>query len=530
MRSTVTRVRSRCGIHNRRGGRRVRTLAIALVGTALTISAAGPTFAVAGDPGGSFVDDDGNIHEGSIEAIAAVGITRGCNPPANDRYCPDGAVTRGQMAAFLTRALGLPPTGVDAFDDDDASPFEDDINRLAAAGITRGCDPPTNDRFCPGANVTRGQMAAFLVRAYGYVSGAGQDRFIDDDGSVFEADIDRLATAGVTRGCNPPSNDRYCAGNDVRRDEMATFLARAEMLTPDPPPARCPVLPADNIWNQRVDTLPVDPRSNQYIATIGSSTTLHPDFGSGEWPPGSGSPIGIPVAEVAGGQTPVTVTYTGYGDESDPGPFPIPADAPIEGGPTGTGDRHVIVVDLSACVLYELFNASPEADGSWRASSGARYDLTSNQLRPDGWTSGDAAGLPIYPGLLRYEEVAAGRITHAIRFTAPQTRNTHVWPARHHASSLSGPGYPPMGQRFRLKAGYDVSGYSPQIQAILGAFKEYGLILADNGSPWYVSGAPDPRWDNDILRELRNIPGSAFEAVDVSSLMVDPDSGQVRGG
>ncbi len=530
MRSTGTRIQSRRGLHRQRDGFRVRIVTITLVGAVLTLSAAGATFAASGDPGGSFVDDDGNVHEGNIEAIAAVGITRGCNPPVNDHYCPDSAVTRGQMAAFLVRALELPRAGIDAFDDDEVSQFEDDINRLAAAGITRGCDPPTNVRFCPDANVTRGQMAAFLVRAYGYVSGAGQDRFVDDDGSVFEDDIDRLAAAGITRGCNPPSNDRYCAGNNVRRDEMATFLARAEGLTSQRPSVRCAVLPADNIWNRRVDTLPLDPRSSQYVATIGSNAALHPDFGSGEWPPGSGSPIGIPFTEVTANEPAVTITYTAYGDESDPGPFPIPADAPIEGGSGGTGDRHVIVVDRSACVLYELFDASPVADGSWRASSGARYDLTSNQLRPNGWTSADAAGLPIYPGLLRYEEVAAGRITHAIRFTAPQTRNTHVWPARHHASSLSGPEYPPMGQRFRLGAGFDISGYSPQIQVILQAFKEYGLVLADNGAPWYISGAPSPDWNNDVLRELKTVPGSAFEAVDVSSLMFDPDSGRARSG
>ena len=509
--------------------KRAGRFAVALLVAASTLAATGAAVAAA-DPGGSFVDDDGNIHEGNIEAIAAVGITRGCNPPENNRYCPNSAVTRGQMAAFLTRTLGLPPTTIDAFVDDDSSPFEADIDQLAAAGITKGCNPPANDRFCPGAKVTRGQMAAFLVRAYGYVSGAGENRFVDDDGSVFEANIDRLAAAGITKGCNPPANDRFCADNDVRRDEMATFLARAEGLTPDTPPARCSILPADSIWNRRIDSLPLDGRSDRYISTIGSSATIHPDFGSGEWPPGSGSPIGIPYIEVPADQAPVTITYTSYGDESDPGPFPIPPDAPIEGGPGGSGDRHVIVVDSMACMLYELFNAFPQADGSWRASSGARYDLSSNELRPDGWTSADAAGLPIYPGLVRYDEVASGRITHAIRFTAPQTRNAYVWPARHDASSLAGIEYPPMGQRFRLEAGYDISKYSPEIQVILTAFKEYGLILADNGASWYVSGAPDPRWDNDVLRELRDVPGSAFEAVDVSSLMVDPDSGRTPGG
>jgi hypothetical protein len=189
----------------------------------------------------------------------------------------------------------------------------------------------------------------------------------------------------------------------------------------------------------------------------------------------------------------------------------------------------VLILDQADCTLYELFNASPQSNGSWTAGSGAEYDLLSNALRPDGWTSADAAGLPIYPGLVLYEEVASGTIKHAIRFTASDTRNTHVWPARHHASSLTGVNYPPMGQRFRLKASYDISAYSEHIQVILRAFKEYGLILADNGSPWYISGAPDPRWNNDILHEWDDIPGSAFEAVDVSALMIDPNSGRADG-
>jgi hypothetical protein len=178
-------------------------------------------------------------------------------------------------------------------------------------------------------------------------------------------------------------------------------------------------------------------------------------------------------------------------------------------------------------MLYELYSAYPQSDGSWNARSGAEYDLTSNELRPDGWTSADAAGLPIFPGLVTYDEVASGHIDHAIRFTADETRNTYVWPARHFASSLTGSQYPPMGQRFRLRAHYDISEYPAELQVILTAMKEYGLILADNGSSWFISGAPDPRWDNDMLHAWDDIPGSAFEAVDVSSLMVDPDSGRV---
>lgn len=288
----------------------------------------------------------------------------------------------------------------------------------------------------------------------------------------------------------------------------------------------CSVFPDGNIWNTPVDNLPVAANSTVYIETIGAQATLHPDFGAGEWPPGSGSPIGIPFVEVSGDQPAVPIHFTAYGDESDPGPYPVPPDAPIEGGPDGDGDRHVLVLDRINCRLYELFYAWPRANGSWEASSGAIFDLTSHALRPEGWTSADAAGLPILPGLVRYDEVAGGEIDHALRFTAPQTRAAHVWPARHHASELTANRYPPMGQRFRLRADYHISGFSPPVQVILRALQRYGLILADNGSPWYLSGAPDERWNDEMLHELGQVPGSAFEAVDVSSLMADPDSGR----
>ncbi|MCI0544539.1 MAG: hypothetical protein L0Z49_08880 [Actinobacteria bacterium] len=292
------------------------------------------------------------------------------------------------------------------------------------------------------------------------------------------------------------------------------------------PGSSCPVLPADNIWNTPVDDLPVHPLSGQYVSRIGSGASMHADFGSGVWPLGSDSPIGIPYVTVGASQPDVAIQFTSWPGESDPGPYPVPADAPVEGGPSASGDRHVIVVDTADCVLYELFYAFPNGDGTWRAANGARHDLDSNALRPAGWTSADAAGLPIYPGLVRYEEVASGVIRHAIRFTAPQTKSAYVWPARHEASSITDPSYPPMGQRFRLKASFDISGFSWQTQVILQAMKIYGIILADNGSPWYISGAPDPRWDNDVLHELHQVEGSDFEAVDVSTLVVDPDSGQ----
>ena len=284
----------------------------------------------------------------------------------------------------------------------------------------------------------------------------------------------------------------------------------------------CPVLPENNIWNTPVADLPLDPNSSTFINTIGATRGLHPDFGSGTW---NGGPIGIPYNVVDGSQPEVDVSFD-YSDESDPGPYPIPPNALIEGGSQSAGDRHVLVLDRGNCILYELFSAFPQQDGSWQAGSGAYFDLNSNALRPSGWTSADAAGLPILPGLVRYDEVAAGKIMHALRFTTPDTRSNYVWPARHQASNLTGAQFPSMGQRFRLKATFDISRFSAPVQVILQAMKTYGLILADNGSAWYISGAPDPRWDNDMLvSELAQVKGSDFEAVDVSSLMTDPDSG-----
>jgi len=306
----------------------------------------------------------------------------------------------------------------------------------------------------------------------------------------------------------------------------ATGKAMAGSPTPDwiggrPPIIEgCAVFPADNIWNVPVDALPVSPRSAAYIASIGADVGLHADFGSGTW---EGGPIGIPYCTVPGTQALVPVSFY-YADESDPGPYPIPPDAPVEGGEGSTGDRHVLVLDRDHCKLYELYDAHKQPDGNWQAGSGAIYDLRSNALRPAGWTSADAAGLPMLPGLARYEEVQAGGIRHAIRFTVRRTQRLYVWPARHYASSSTDPNLPPMGQRFRLRADFDVSGYPTEVRVILTAMKKYGIILADNGSNWFISGVPDERWDNEALSTLRSIHGRDFEAVDCSSLMLDPDS------
>ena len=282
----------------------------------------------------------------------------------------------------------------------------------------------------------------------------------------------------------------------------------------------CSMFPPANIWNTAIDTAPLDVNSDAYVATIGSAGHVHPDFGTVY----NGAPNGIPYVLVPGGQPSVAITFQ-YNSESDPGPYPIPPDAPIEGGPSSNGDRHVLIVDTGHCKLYEIYNARPQADGTWHGGSGAVWDLNSNALRPSTWTSADAAGLPILPGLVRYDEVAGGEIAHALRFTAPQTRNTFVWPGRHQASSLTDVQYPPMGQRFRLKAAFDISSYSAAMKVILRALKKYGMLLADNGSSWFISGAPDPRWDDNDLHTLQQISGDSFEAVDETALQVGANSG-----
>jgi hypothetical protein len=275
------------------------------------------------------------------------------------------------------------------------------------------------------------------------------------------------------------------------------------------------IFPADNAWNQDISSSAVDPNSSQIIANF-SSAKLKADFGSGLW---DNAPIGIPYTVICGSQPKVKVTFRAnstdgdYGNESDPGPYPIPSNAPIEGN--GQGDSHVIVVDKDNKILYELYNASLN-NGQWEASSGAIFDLSSDKLRPDGWTSADAAGLPIFPGLVRYEEVLKGTIDHAIRFTlqSPNVKsNAYISPARHGVSTSGGQYALPFGAKLRLKANFDISGYSANLKIILTAMKKYGLILADIGSNMYISGAPDERWDNDDLQKLGGIAASNFEVI-----------------
>ena len=283
---------------------------------------------------------------------------------------------------------------------------------------------------------------------------------------------------------------------------------------PLPGARKCKVFPRNNAWNQRVDKLPVARNSGTLIASIGLNRPVHPDFGTVY----NGAPNGIPYKVVSKHARRVSVSFD-YASESDKRRYPLPRHVPIEGGPHSTGDRHVIVVDRSSCRDYELFAAYPIGNGSrWHAGSGAIFNLRSNHLRPAGWTSADAAGLPILPGLARYDEVAHGVIDHALRFTAERTRRAYVYPARHFASSSNDPSLPPMGLRVRLKASVNISRLPYQARVVATALKRYGMLLADNGSPWYISGAPNRHWKDDALHQLDTLSGRDFEVVDTSSL------------
>jgi hypothetical protein len=298
------------------------------------------------------------------------------------------------------------------------------------------------------------------------------------------------------------------------------FALAATGINAAPPEfAGCPVFPPNNIWNTPIDSMPVSPSSAKHIATVGASKPIHPDFGEN-------LTTGIPVNILGDDTKKIKIPFQ-YADESEPGPYPVPAAVKVEGGPGATGDRHVLIVDPKECLLYELFEMIPQP-GGWKAGSGSIFKLRSNELRPEGWTSGDAAGLPIFPGLVRYDEVKAGEIAHAIRFTVVRSKKEHVWPARHDASSHTEAEYMPMGARLRLKANVDISHFSEANQVILRALKKYGMILADNGSDWYLSGVSDSRWSDSDLHHLKTLTGADFEEVDTRPLRVSENSGEAK--
>jgi hypothetical protein len=305
----------------------------------------------------------------------------------------------------------------------------------------------------------------------------------------------------------------------------AAAPAAARLPDPEKPIAgtKCSEFPADNWWHADVSHLPVHARSAAWLSHMSTDVDLHPDFGPSY---GDGPNYGIPITVVGKKHKRVKVSFE-YSSESDHVRYPLGRDTKIEGGRGSDGDRHAIIVDKAKCKLYETF-ATSSSNGRWHAGSGAVWSLRKNKLRPDGWTSADAAGLPILAGLLRWNEVKKNRIDHAIRFTVPETSQSHLWPARHDAGSTSSPDYPPMGARFRLAASYDASGLSAYAQNVVAAMKTYGLVLADNGSAWYFQGEQNSAWPDRLIEDLKTIPASAFVAVDTSALMVSPNSAQVR--
>ena len=399
-----------------------------------------------------------------------------------------GGAQANQVAQFdlATRTLTLPELRIGP------AKAKNVVVRLVEFGMVRASDPAVGQyiEYLP-SNVIR--LPALMVGAVQYQS-------VSLTGSAFELvsfeQVAEVARYGDLRG--------------------AALGVGASLNGAQP-------FPADNAWNTDISAHPVDPNSGNLIASIGLDRGLFPDFGAGLW---EGAPIGIPYVVVAGTQPRVPVQFTDYGDESDPGPYPIPSNAPIEGGPASAGDRHVLVIDRDNNRLYETGNSYPQQDGSWRASGGAVFHLDSNNVRPTAqprWTSADAAGLPILPGLIRYEEASkgAGGIRHALRFTVSKTRKAYVPPASHWASSNISTALPPMGARFRLKAGFVIpSTFSNEAKAILTALTTYGMFVADHGSALYLSGAPDPRWNNSrMITELKTVKGSHFDVVTMTGLV-----------
>ena len=465
-------------------------------------------------------------------------------------FRPGNTITRGQIVKVIIVATGLSATipGSPTFADVPTSNgFFQWVEIATAQGVISGygcggpgepCDGQNRPYFRPNAAVNRGQIAKMIVQAQDWnPPNPTSQRFSDvAPGSPYYIYVDYVAARGVISGY---ADGTFRPGQATTRSQASKIISLAVSGAPTPgpsatpqpvptgsgywnPPASipCPLFPADNIWNRNIRSLPVHARSNNFINNIGGGSVLHPDFGSGTW---QGDRIGIPYMVVPGNQSRVPVSFQ-WPLESDPGLYPIPSNATIEGG----SDRHVLVVESGSCDVYEMYAAARNGNGSWDAGAGARWGLSGNTLRPNGWTSADAAGLPILPGLVRYDEVAAGAINHAIRFTTENINRSYVWPARHSDGSATDANVLPMGSRLRLKAGVNISSYPAQVQVILRALQDYGMILADTGDALNISGTPDPRWNDPTLLAMEGIRASDFEVVDVSSLMIDPNSGQSR--
>lgn len=437
-------------------------------------------------PGGTFVDDDGSPHEGGIEAIAAEGITQGCNPPEGDRYCPVRPVTRGEMAAFLVRSLTLDPTGVDYFSDDEGHLFENAVNMLAAAGITQGCNPPADSRFCPDREMTRGEMAAMLVRAFEYPP-SNVDRFTDDDGNIFENAINRLAAAGVTHGCNPPVNDRYCPALDVTRDQMATFLTRSLHLTPIRPPSvdapgSARYWSSTSPFNVPIPDSPrLDPLSDAMTAHLSTNVVFDLyEFG-----------IAIHRATSSTPKTDVTCTADwGVCPADALNPIPIPEDTK----PPPGSDGNTVIVDWSRRLAISMHQPGKNPDGSWFATWVTVANLNGSGVPDEG---GNGSGASHLAGVVELDEIASGYIDHALVFSTDiACRDVRRYPARKSDGQSNRSDCVPQGARIQLDPSIDVNtlNVSAGVKTVARALQEYGAYAVDRGGApmaLYFQVAPD---------------------------------------
>jgi len=449
----------------------------------------------------------------SVNGIAGGSATTGTITASGNYTAPASLPSAGSVTVGATAAADSSVSATSSVTLWNPTPA---ISKVSPASFTAGpySLTVTGSNFVPGAQVLFGGAAI----ATAYVS-SGQ---LTATGSEQSAGTFAISVSNPDPGSSSSSTANV------------TVTAQTDGGNPPPPPpppsSACSAIslgqggslngflpfPADNLWNQNIANVTVDPNSSAIINFIGASDPVHPDFGSGEY---QGSSIGIPYIVVGAQQAPVAINFTAYGDESDPGPMPIPATALIEGYPNpGSGDRHVLVLDNSTCWLYELYSAYPQSDGSWNADSAAVWDLLADEQRPLTWTSADAAGLSVFAGLARYDEVAAGAIQHALRYTLQSSRAAFVPPASHWAANSSNANAAPMGMRLRLKASFDISTFSAPNQVILKALQQYGMIMADNGSNMYISGAPDDRWDNDDLHNLDQVTASDFEVVEMNPI------------
>lgn len=450
-------------------------------------------------------------------------------------FKPNNAINRAEFTKIIIGAAlqynsQQDPSGYDIYVPigvpfSDAQSGEWYIPYLRKAVENHIIDGYPDGTFKPADNINFAEAAKIIVNAFGYET-------TPDTKTWYKPYVEKLAEMNaipttisgfdykISRGEMVEMMYRMHEGDNSRASRTYAELAGTAgapggstggtVSNANPPKiGNCQIFPADNPWNRDISGDPVDPNSDNYIASIGASGHLHPDFGgNGEY--------GIPYSVVSAGQALVPINVTDYPEESDLGSYPIPADAKVENG----SDAHVLTLDQDNCLLYELYAAVRTASG-WDAAQASRFDLKSNDLRPEGWTSADAAGLPILPGLVRYDEVAAGAVNHAIRFTVSQSQKAYIHPATHFASSSTDPNRPPMGLRLRLKAGFNISGFTGESRVILEGLKKYGMIVADNGSNWYITGASDTRWDDEDLSQLKTVPGSAFEVVQSGPLIKD---------